>query len=82
MEHLQGLLTSNQSNIAIKRVQCIYFKVKYNRTPEEIVEMVGYNKDYVKQIQANYWKEGDSSLSLKQRGGRRRSHCCWIPAKS
>jgi transposase len=74
IEHLQKILRSNQSNISIKRVQCIYFKVKYNKEPEEIGEMVGYNKSYVKQIQAKYWKEGDSSFCLKPRGGRRREN--------
>jgi len=73
-EHLQGLLRLNQSNLSLKRVQCIYFKVKYEKNPEEIGDMVGYNKSYVKQIQAEYWKQGDSSFYLKQRGGRRREN--------
>jgi transposase len=74
IEHLQKLLKSSASNISIKRIQCIYFKVKYDKEPEEIGEMVGYNKSYVKQIQAKYWKEGDSVFYLKQRGGRRREN--------
>lgn len=73
-EHLQRLLRLNQSNLSLKRVQCIYFKVKYEKNPEEIGDMVGYNKSYVKQIQAEYWKQGDSSFYLKQRGGRRREN--------
>ena len=73
IEHLQKLLRSNSGNISIKRIQCIYFKVKYDKEPEEIGEMVGYHKNYVKEIQAKYWKEGDSAFYLKQRGGRR--HC-------
>ena len=36
--------------------------------------MIGYNKNYVKQIQAEYWKNGDSTFYLKQRGGRRREN--------
>jgi transposase len=74
IEHLHKLLRSNQSNISIKRVQCVYFKVKYDKDPEEIGEMVGYNKSYVKLIQAAYWKKGDSAFYLKQRGGRRREN--------
>ena len=74
IDHLQDLLRSNQNNISIKRVQCIYFKVKYGKKPEEIGEMIGYNKNYVKQIQAEYWKNGDSTFYLKQRGGRRREN--------
>lgn len=74
IKHLQKLLRSNQSNISIKRVQCIYFKVKYDKEPEEIGEMVGYNKGYVKQIQAKYWKEGNCVFYLKPRGGRRREN--------
>lgn len=74
IKHLQKLLRLNQSNVSLKRVQCIYFKVKYEKTPEEIGEMVGYNKSYVKQIQADYWKNGDTAFCLKQRGGRRREN--------
>jgi transposase len=74
IEHLQKLLRSNQSNISTKRVQCIYFKINYGKIPKEIGEMVGYNKDYVKQIQAEYWKNGDTAFYLKQRGGRRREN--------
>lgn len=74
IEYLQKLLKSNSSNISIKRIQCVYFKIKYKKEPEEIGEMVGYNKSYVKQIQAKYWKEGDLAFYLKSRGGRRREN--------
>jgi transposase len=74
IEHLQKLLKQSQSNLSIKRLQCIYFKVKYDKTPEEISDMVGYYKSYVKEIQANYWKNGDAAFYLKQRGGRRREN--------
>jgi transposase len=82
IEHLQKLLRSNQSNISIKRVQCIYFKVKHEKNPEEIGDMVGYNKNYVKQIQAEYWKNGDSAFYLKQRGGRKRENLTIIEEKA
>lgn len=82
IEHLQKLLRSNQSNISIKRVQCIYFKVKYNKEPEKIEEMIGYNKSYVKLIQAAYWKKGDSVFYLKQRGGRRRENLTIMEEKA
>lgn len=74
IEHLQKLLRSSSNNMSIKRVQCVYFKIKYDKDPEEIGEMVGYNKSYVKQVQAKYWKEGESAFYLKPRGGRRREN--------
>jgi transposase len=74
IKDLDKLLRSTQNNKSIKRIQCIYFKLKYNKTPEEIGEMVGYNKNYVKQIQAKFWKKGDSVFNTKQRGGRRREN--------
>jgi len=82
IEHLQKLLRLNSSNISIKRVQCIYFKVKYGKEPEEIGEMVGYNKSYVKLIQAAYWKKGDLAFYLKQRGGRRRENLTIMEEKN
>jgi transposase len=82
IEYLQKLLRSNQSNISIKRVQCIYFKVKFGKTPEEIGDMVGYNNSYVKQIQAEYWKNGDTAFYLKQRGGRRRENLTIMEEKA
>ena len=82
IEHLQKLLRSNQSNISIKRVQCVYFKAKYDKEPEEIGEMVGYNKSYVKLIQAAYWKKGDTAFCLKQRGGRRRENLTIMEEKT
>ena len=73
-KHLWALLRSSQNNLSVKRIQCIYFKVKFNKNPEEIGEMVGYNKGYVKQVQSQYWKNGDSIFYPKQKGGRRREN--------
>lgn len=71
---LEKLLKLTSNNSSLKRIQCIYFKVKYDKIPEEIGGMVGYNTNYVKQIQAQYWKNGDSAFYIKQKGGRRREN--------
>jgi len=74
IQELQILLKSNQNNKSIKRVQCVFFQIKYDKTPEEISEMVGYHASYVRTVQAKYWKQGVDVLFLKPRGGRRREN--------
>lgn len=73
-DYLNQILRKTGDSSSVKRIQCIYFKAKYDKTPEEIADMVGYNVAYVKQIQANFWKYGESSLDIKSRGGRRREN--------
>ena len=74
IQELQTLLKSSQNNKSIKRIQCVFFQLKYDKTPDEISEMVGYHTSYVKTIQAKYWKQGTDALFLKNRGGRRREN--------
>lgn len=71
IQELQALLKSSQNNKSIKRIQCVFFQLKYDKTPDEISEMVGYHTSYVKTIQAKYWQQGTDALFLKPRGGRR-----------
>jgi hypothetical protein len=72
-DSLSLLLKKTSDSLSVKRIQCIYFKAKYDKTPEEIADMVGYNVDYVKHIQANFWKNGESAFKIKLRGGRNNS---------
>lgn len=72
-DHLAKLLKKTNDSLSVKRIQCVYFKAKYDKTPEEIADMVGYNVSYVRQVQANFWKYGDLSFNLKKRGGRNNS---------
>ena len=67
---LKELLRLSEKKLSLRRVQCIYFKVKYGKTPREIAEMVGYHWSYVKEIQAKFNKDGISALCLKTKGGR------------
>lgn len=73
-DYLIQLLRKANDSLSVKRIQCVYFKAKYDKTPEEIADMVGYNVAYVKQIQAIFWKYGESALDIKPRGGRRREN--------
>lgn len=71
---LKILMKTAKTVSEIKRIQCVYFRVKYDYSPEQISDMVGYHPCYVKQVQSHYWKEGEISLPVKQRGGRRREN--------
>jgi len=74
VEHLSELLKKNSVSSSVKRIQCILFKVKYNKTPEEIAEMVGYHPNHVVKIQALFWRKGDIVFQIKARGGRKREN--------
>ena len=69
-ERLSELLQNAHELTNIKRIQCVYFRVEYGFSPAEIAEMVGYNTNYVEQIQARFWKEGEEIFKKKQKGGR------------
>lgn len=74
VEHLSDLLKKRSASLSVKRIQCILFKVKYNKTPEEISEMVGYHPSHVVKVQALFWKKGDIVFQIKERGGRKREN--------
>lgn len=71
---LKILLKAAKTASEVKRIQCIYFRVKYDYSPGQISDMVGYHPCYVRQVQSQYWKAGESALPAKQRGGRRREN--------
>ena len=64
------LLKKANETTSVKRIQCIYYRVKYGFTPKEIGEMIGYNTNYVEQIQARFWREGEQLFIVKEKGGR------------
>lgn len=68
-DRLYALLRSATDPIALKRIQCVYFWVKYGYPPEDIAAMVGYHPNYVKQVLAAFWKEGEAVLQQRPCGG-------------
>jgi len=73
-EKLRKLLKTSNDAKEIRRIQSVYFRVKYDYSPKEIGDMVGYHPSYVKYIHANYWKHGEEFLLSKQKGGRNREN--------
>jgi transposase len=69
-ERMSLLLKKARDASEIKRLQCIYFRARYNYTGNQIAEITGYNARTVRVIQAAYLKYGEESLALKKTGGR------------
>jgi transposase len=68
------LLRHASDGSEIKRIQCIYFRARYQYTAKRISEMTGYNQRTVRRIQSAYLAEGEKSLALKKKGGRYREN--------
>lgn len=69
-ERLFELLRNANGSSYVKRIQCVYFRIKFGFSPSEISQMIGYNSNYIEQIQARFWKEGEEIFQKKQKGGR------------
>lgn len=73
-EKLKAALKEAETGQEVKRIQCVLWRIEKDWKPEQIAQLVGYNKEYVKQVQANFWAEGFDSFSPKAKGGRRREN--------
>jgi transposase len=73
-EKLKSLLKATKDVKEIKRIQSVYFRIKYDYSTEVIGDMVGYNPGSVRRIHSKYWKYGEESLISKQKGGRNREN--------
>lgn len=69
-ERLFELLRNANESSYVKRIQCVYFRMKFGFSPGEISQMIGYNSNYIEQIQARFWKDGEEIFQKKQKGGR------------
>ena len=70
---LEKLLKEVKSASEVKRIQCIYFKVKFKFSYDEIAKLVGYSKGHVRKIQSDFWKN-EETLLKKATGGRIREN--------
>ena len=57
-----------------KRIQCVYFKLKYGWNSKQISEAVGFCPSYVREMQSKYKKEGKKAFFLESTGGRNREN--------
>ena len=69
-EKLFELLQKADESVNVKRIQCVLLRVRDGMSPSEIAEFVGYHPNYIEQIQAKFWKEGEIIFQKKEKGGR------------
>lgn len=72
IERMEALLSSTRSIYEFKKIQAVYFRVKYDYNASQIAKMVGLKLQTVKNIHSVYLKNGEASLKSSKgpRGGR------------
>ncbi len=73
-EKMERLLESSISVVEYRRIQSIYLRAKYGYGAERIAEMVGLKLQTVRSIHSTYIRNGEASLKLSGKGGRRNSY--------
>lgn len=71
---LAKLIKSKESNICLRKVQCVYLQKVLGWNSEKIAPLVGYSPSYVREVQSKYKKEGKASFYLLPTGGRMREN--------
>jgi Homeodomain-like domain-containing protein len=68
-ESLGRLLKETRSKWEFQRVQCVWMRAELGLGAKDIAKAVGWNPGYVRQVQARFLREGETSLKLVGRGG-------------
>jgi transposase len=68
------LLKNAKGKREYQRVLCIWLRATLGMAPTDVARALGWSLGYVKQVQARYLKEGESSLKVGPRGGRYREN--------
>jgi transposase len=69
-EKMEKLLKTTKNTNELKRVQCIYFRVKLDCDAGLIAKMTGYKLQTVRNIHSSFLKQGVKALKIRQKGGR------------
>lgn len=69
-DSLGRLLKESKSKWEFQRVQCVWMRAELGLGAEDIAKAVGWNPGYVRQVQARFLREGETSLKIVGRGGR------------
>ena len=69
-EEMQSLLGGTQDLNSYKRVQCIYFRAKFDYSADLITKITGYKLQTVRNIHSAFLKYGSQSLEINKKGGR------------
>jgi len=74
IERLKRLIKKKDPGTCLRKVQCVYLQKQCGWGSEEIAPLVGYCPSYVREVQSKYNKEGESSFTIEERGGRVREN--------
>ena len=67
---MQKLLKTENNASNIKRIQCIYFRSRFNYPAHQIADMVGFSIQTVRDVHSSFIKHGEKALFVKNKGGR------------
>ena len=70
IDKIEKLLPSIKDLSEYKRLQCIYFREKYNYDAKTIATLTGYTEQTVRDIHSLFIKGGFKALKIKNKGGR------------
>lgn len=69
-ERMEELLKQAKDIIEFKRIQCIYFRAKFDYDAKLISKITGYKLQTVRNIHSSFLKQGEKALNVAQKGGR------------
>lgn len=69
-DRMEELLKQAKDISEFKRVQCIYFRAKFDYDAELISKITGYKLQTVRNIHSSFLKYGEKALNISQKGGR------------
>jgi len=69
-DKIEKLLPSIKDLNEYKRLQCIYFRAKYDYNAKTISALTGYTEQTVRDLHSLFIKGGFKALKIKDKGGR------------
>jgi transposase len=69
-EKMEALLKTVKDLSEYKRVQCIFFRAKFDYSAELITQITGYKLQTVRNIHSSFLKQGEKALKINKKGGR------------
>ena len=69
-EKMEKLLPVAKNLNEYKRIQCVYFRAKFDYSAGLIAQITGYKLQTVRNIHSFFLKQGVKALKVNQKGGR------------
>ena len=73
-EALEPLLREAKSKLEFQRVQCIWLRMLFHFSAEQVARAIGWHPLSVRKLQAQYLQRGNSILKVAKKGGRYREN--------